>query len=172
MRLRSINVLIVSSAKYAEEVPKTNDRVWASRPRTSQNVLLLYGSSDISSSPYGHRWRYARKIFTLELLTSKRLADFQESRRMIVLRALNSMLDECAGGRAVRVDLVLRKMLMTIVIKMVMNNGGLSARVEAFKDSDDFQQTIRDMIELLGVFNVGDYIAWLDRFDLRGIKEG
>ncbi|KAL3676217.1 hypothetical protein R1sor_026165 [Riccia sorocarpa] len=171
MRIGSVNCLIVSSAKYAEEVLKTNDRTWASRPITSQNELLNYGSSDMSSMPYGHRWRYARKIFTLEVLTNKRLADFQSSRRLIVLRALNTMLDECSGGRAVRVDLVLRKMIMSIVSKMLMNKGTLSDRAEALKDSDDFQETIKELFELEGVFNLGDYIPWLDRFDLQGYKK-
>ncbi|KAL3691469.1 hypothetical protein R1sor_005120 [Riccia sorocarpa] len=171
MRIGSVNCLIVSSAKYAEEVLKTNDRIWATRPRTSAGELLLYGSSDISSMPYGQRWRYARRIFTLEVLTNKKLAEFQKSRQRIVRRTLNTMLDECAGGGAVRVDLVLSKMIMTVVSNMLMNKGSLSAKAEAVKDSDDFQQSIKDLFELLGVFNIGDYIPWLNGFDLQGYNK-
>ncbi|KAL3694283.1 hypothetical protein R1sor_007934 [Riccia sorocarpa] len=171
MRIGSVNCLIVSSAKYAEEVLKTNDRIWAARPRTSASELLLYGNSDISSMSYGHRWRYARRIFTLEVLTNKKLAEFQKSRRRIVLGTLNTMLDECKGGRAVRVDLVLRKMIMTVVSKMLMNKADLSAKVEALKDSDDFQDNIKDFFVLLGVFNIGDYIPWLNGFDLQGYNK-
>ncbi|KAL3691456.1 hypothetical protein R1sor_005107 [Riccia sorocarpa] len=171
MRIGSINFLVASSAKYAEEFLKTNDRIWASRVRTSASELLLYGSNDISSIPSGPRWRYARKIFTLELLTNKRLSDFQKSRRRVVVSSLNAMLDQCAGGRAVRVDLVVSKMIVTIVSKMLMNEGNLSARAEAVKDSDEFQELMKDWFELLGVFNLGDYIPWLDRFDLQGYKK-
>ncbi|KAL2622455.1 hypothetical protein R1flu_002660 [Riccia fluitans] len=171
MRLGSINYIIVSSSKYAEEVLKTNDIVWASRPRMSQGDLLCFGSNDIAYSPYGPRWRYARKVFTLELLTTKRLADFQKSRRKEVLSALNAVVDECAGGRAVRMDLVLGKMIMTLVSRMLLNEGKLGAQTEALKDSDDFQEVVKELFELLGVFNLGDYIPWLDRFDLQVYKK-
>lgn len=77
LRLGSIDSIIVSSPEIAKEILKTHDHVFASRPSLVQGKILAYNWQDGFTGPHGPYTRYVRKIFTLELLTAKRLQEFQ-----------------------------------------------------------------------------------------------
>ncbi|KAL2623197.1 hypothetical protein R1flu_003402 [Riccia fluitans] len=77
LKLNSKSVVVASSSNVAEEFLKANDRVWASRPPGTVTNVLSYNCSDLICSAYGPRWRYARKIFMVELLSARRISSFQ-----------------------------------------------------------------------------------------------
>ncbi|RLM99771.1 hypothetical protein C2845_PM06G16840 [Panicum miliaceum] len=72
LRLGSVPTLVVSSASVAEEVLKTQDHVFCSRPLQRTARGLLYDCRDVAFSPYGERWRQLRRIAALHLLSAKR----------------------------------------------------------------------------------------------------
>ncbi|KAL2623147.1 hypothetical protein R1flu_003352 [Riccia fluitans] len=80
LKLGSQSIVVASSSKVAEEFLKANDRVWASPPGTVSNVLS-YNCSDLIFSAYGPRWRYARKIFMVDLLSARRISRQLESKK-------------------------------------------------------------------------------------------
>ncbi|KAL3691700.1 hypothetical protein R1sor_005351 [Riccia sorocarpa] len=89
MKLGSANVVVASSPKMAEEFLKYHDKIWASRFAPTAAKILGYNGNDITFAEYGPRWRYARKIFTLELLTTKRISAFQAARKQEILIGIN-----------------------------------------------------------------------------------
>ncbi|KAK1270872.1 hypothetical protein QJS04_geneDACA004271 [Acorus gramineus] len=62
LQLGQVPTLIVSSPQYAEEILKTQDKIFGSRPALKVPRLLLYGTRDIAFAPYGEFWRHIRRV--------------------------------------------------------------------------------------------------------------
>ncbi|KAL2603035.1 hypothetical protein R1flu_013152 [Riccia fluitans] len=163
VKLGSVDVVVASSPKMAEEFLKTHDGIWASRYAPTPARILAYDGNDIAFSEYGPRWRYARKIFMLELLTVKRISAFQGARKQEILRGINEAINISGdGAEPVRIDLILGKISMNIITRMLMNEGSLSEKAARIKNSDDFQQTIKEAFAVVNNFYLGDFVPWLD----------
>lgn len=80
IRIGQVPTLVVSSPEYAEQVMKTHDAVFASRPSLTFSKILHYNSTDIIFSSYGEYWRQVRKICTQELLSAARVQSFRPVR--------------------------------------------------------------------------------------------
>ncbi|KAH9758978.1 cytochrome P450 83B1 [Citrus sinensis] len=62
LRLGSVPMLVVSSAKMAEEVLKTHDLQFCSRPALLSQQKVSYNGLDVAFAPYNAYWREIRKI--------------------------------------------------------------------------------------------------------------
>ncbi|KAL0432861.1 UNVERIFIED_CONTAM: cytochrome [Sesamum latifolium] len=62
MKLGPVPVLVVSSAKLAKEVMKTQDAVFCSRPKLLGQQKLSYNCLDIAFSPYSHYWKDEKSL--------------------------------------------------------------------------------------------------------------
>ncbi|CAM8988929.1 unnamed protein product [Rhodiola kirilowii] len=80
LQLGEVSTMIVSSPDVAQEVMKTHDANFASRPRTISSRIISYDGKDIVFAPYGDYWRHMRKICNLELLNSKRVQSLKPIR--------------------------------------------------------------------------------------------
>nr|GFB11274.1 cytochrome P450 [Tanacetum cinerariifolium] len=60
-------VLVVSNSEMAKECLTTNDRVFASRPKSMAKELMGYNYAMFAFAPYGSYWREMRKIVVQEL---------------------------------------------------------------------------------------------------------
>ncbi|KAF5758991.1 putative cytochrome P450 [Helianthus annuus] len=65
-------VLVVSSGEVAKECFTTNDKVFASRPKSKATEIMAYNYAMIGLAPYGDYWRQVRKIVMLEIFFSKK----------------------------------------------------------------------------------------------------
>ncbi|KAL2623166.1 hypothetical protein R1flu_003371 [Riccia fluitans] len=172
LKLGSKSVVVASSSKVAEEFLKANDRVWASRPPGTVSNVLSYNCSDLIFSAYGPRWRYARKIFMVDLLSARRISSFQAARKQEILRAVNDAITgSCSGTVPVQLDILIRRTSTNIVMRMLMNEQNLTKSPNDRKISEDFHQAVKDAFELLESFYVGDFIPWLDWLDPQGLKK-
>ncbi|KAJ0785554.1 putative indoleacetaldoxime dehydratase [Helianthus annuus] len=66
----SVPMLIVSSPEAAQEILKTHDSLFASRPNLTIPNILLYGCKDISFSPNGEYWRQLKSMVVKHLLSN------------------------------------------------------------------------------------------------------
>ncbi|KAI5669459.1 hypothetical protein M9H77_19312 [Catharanthus roseus] len=81
LKLGEFNAIVVSSPRMAKEVLKTHDLSFLNRPIIQAPKILCYDNSDLVFSQYGDSWRQMRKIFVLELLSTKRVRSFQPIRQ-------------------------------------------------------------------------------------------
>jgi len=100
LRLGSVPTVVVSSAAVAEEVLRTQDHVFCSRPPQRTARGLLYGCRDVAFSPYGERWRQLRRIAALRLLSARRVDSF----RALQEEEVASFLDRIRAAGAHRED--------------------------------------------------------------------
>ncbi|KAL6215439.1 hypothetical protein ACLB2K_014869 [Fragaria x ananassa] len=80
LRWGSRKVLLLTSPSAAEECFTKNDIIFTNRPRMLAGKVLHYDYTTVSFAPHGDLWRNLRRVMTLELFSSSRLAAFQSVR--------------------------------------------------------------------------------------------
>ena len=83
LQLGQVPTLVVSSADMVKEIIKKHDITFSNRPKTTAADIILYGCQDVGFAPYGEYWRQTRKISVVELLSLKRVQQFQNVREEV-----------------------------------------------------------------------------------------
>ncbi|MCD7448566.1 hypothetical protein HAX54_044170 [Datura stramonium] len=159
LHLGSKPVLVASSVEAARAIMKTHDLVCSSRPKTSIPHRLFYGSKDVGFSPYGEYWRQVRSIAVLHLLSNKRVQSYRDIREEETSNMIEKIKQECDSNSSAVIDLrdyfcsLTGNIVSRVALGRKHNEGesGMNAKVIL----DEFG-------ELLGTFNIGDYIPWLE----------
>ncbi|KAK9073543.1 hypothetical protein SSX86_007867 [Deinandra increscens subsp. villosa] len=161
MHLGSVPVLVASSSEAAREIMKTHDISFASRPKMSIPDTLLYGSKDITFSPYGEYWRQVKSIAVIHLLNSARVQSFRQIRENEMALMINMIESSC--GSVIDLSEFLVMLTNNIICKVALGRtySGLK-----------FKDLLGRFVHLLGVFSFGNYIpklSWIDR--LSGLED-
>ncbi|GAB4837180.1 hypothetical protein Ancab_002091 [Ancistrocladus abbreviatus] len=81
LQLGEIRLVVVSSYALAREVLKTQDLTFCNRHQLLAFTELSYNGTSVSFSPYGSYWRYTKKILTTEVLSAKRVQEYEFVRK-------------------------------------------------------------------------------------------
>ncbi|KAI3846260.1 hypothetical protein MKW92_026193 [Papaver armeniacum] len=77
LQFGSVPTVVISSAEAAEQVLKTHDLEFCTRPPLAGPKRISYNYKDVAFGLYGDYWREIRKICVLELLSVKRVQSFE-----------------------------------------------------------------------------------------------
>lgn len=152
--------LVVSSAEMVREIFKNHDISFSNRPKSTAGNLLFYGYKDIGFSPYGEYWRGLKKISTLELLSQKRVHEFQYVREEEVEILVNKLHEASSAGLSVNISELITTNSNNIVARCIFG--------EKFEDENGksrFGALTRKMAKLVVAFSVGDFFpafGWID----------
>ncbi|CAM6129303.1 unnamed protein product [Calypogeia fissa] len=174
LRLGSIKTVVVTSSKFAEEILKTHDKIMASRPSLIVPREFFYNNLDVAFGPYGQQWRYSRRVCTTGLLTATRINQFREIREREVMGALHFILEESQRGNAVDMAECLSTMVMNNITQMMMNrsyNVHGSGSKSSGLPPNPLVEAVQEMTEIVGRFNIADYIPLLRPFDLQRLHK-
>ncbi|XP_023748714.1 cytochrome P450 Tp4149 [Lactuca sativa] len=161
MHLGNVPMLVASSPDAAKEILKTHDLKFASRPKLRIADILLYGSKDITFSPYGEYWRQLKSIAVVHLLNNTRVQSFQQVRE----KEVALMIDKIKNSDGSLVDL-------NELFFWLTNNIFCMASLGRKYGGSTFADIMDRFMHLLSGFNVGDYIPWLAWIDrLSGLEE-
>ncbi|KAL3619455.1 hypothetical protein CASFOL_037025 [Castilleja foliolosa] len=145
LQLGEIDTIIVSSPETAKLIMKTHDISFAPSLLLAEDVS--HGNRSIALAPYGEYWRQMRKIYLLELLTTKRvLRSFRTIREEEVLDLRKWM----ALRQGQKIDLTER-----------ISSASYSTMVRAsvgkkIAEKAKFIATIRKIAEFLSIFRIAD----------------
>ncbi|XP_044463026.1 cytochrome P450 71D11-like [Mangifera indica] len=146
LQLGELSTIVVSSPEYAEQVMKTHDAIFASRPYNEAASIMTYECTDIAFSPYGDYLRKIRKICTSELLSPKQVQSFRFLREEEVFNLVDSIASK--GGSVIN-----------LTEAIFSSSYGVTSRA-AFgkncKDKESFIAVIKESTKLLGGFNIPD----------------
>ncbi|KAK8527115.1 hypothetical protein V6N12_054340 [Hibiscus sabdariffa] len=146
LQLGEVPTIVVSSAKIAEEVLKTNDVVFSHRPRVLAGDVMSYHGKAIIFTPYGKYWKHMRKLCTMELLSPTRVHSFQSIRAQEVGDFVKSIASN--QGSAIN----LSEQIFSL-------SYGITARA-AFgkknKGQEEFIRIIKEAMKLSGAFCLAD----------------
>eukprot|EP00253_Pinus_taeda_P031948 PITA_31948 len=162
LRLGSVLHLVVSSPEVAREFLKTHDQHFANRGLSAAAKHLSFNFAGFGFSSYSPYWRHLRKICTLELLSSKRLDCFRsirEEEASAMIRSINS-----DDSRPISIIQTFSSLVTAIICRMTFG------RNYSAQDSKAFSSMVGESFLLMGSFNIGDYIPYLDWMDLQGLN--
>jgi cytochrome P450 len=137
---------------------------------------MVYGGAGFALSEYGPHWRHLRKICIQELLAPSRLQRFHKDRheeaQILVAQVLEIASKQ--AGQEVELRELLTTFTMNITTRMMMSKkyfGASAADVQgSVQEAAAWKDYLHVGFNLLGVFNVGDYIPFLKPFDLQGYE--
>nr|ACM62746.1 flavonoid 3'-hydroxylase [Garcinia mangostana] len=165
LRLGYVDVVVAASASVAAQIFKNHDANFSSRPPNSGAKYVAYNYHDLVFAPYGPRWRMLRKISSVHLFSNKALDDFRHIREA-ELAVLTQTLAS-AGKAPVNLGQLLNvcttNALGRVMVGRRVFNDGVDPKASDFKD-----MTL-ELMQLAGVFNIGDFVPALEWLDLQGV---
>ncbi|XP_044318144.1 desmethyl-deoxy-podophyllotoxin synthase-like [Triticum aestivum] len=147
LKLGEVPTMVVSSAEMAEVVMKSNDLMFASRPRSVTLDVIGYGSGmGIIFAPYGDRWHQARKVCTMELLSAKQVRRMEGIRSEEVRNLLSSI--TASTGTIVNLTEKLSALMNDVIARAVF--GGKCAQ------QGEYLRELEEVTALVGGFSLVD----------------
>ncbi|XP_034225112.1 trimethyltridecatetraene synthase-like [Prunus dulcis] len=168
LKFGSYPVVIASSAEMAKQFLRTHDHIFASRPQTAAGKYTTYNYSNLTWAPHGPYWRQGRKIYLSHLFSSK-ILDSVEYIRVEENRAFLSRL--CAlSGKPTMLKEHLSRLTLSIISRIVLGKKYFSVSESEISivTLEEFQEMLDELFLLNGVLNIGDWIPWVQFFDLQG----
>ncbi|KAK4771016.1 hypothetical protein SAY87_031548 [Trapa incisa] len=176
IRLGLRKAVVANNWEVAKECLTTNDRAFATRPKTVGLDRLSYDYAVVGFSPYGPYWRHIRKLSTIELLSNQRVELLRQVRESEVLASLRDICKEyhrkstaSTGATSLLVDMkrwfgdiTMNTMYRIIVGKRINDSSG---------DYENEKKALKNWSELLGRFLVSDGLPFLRWLDLGGYEK-
>ena len=160
VRFGRVPTVVASSAAAAQEVMKTRDLAYASRPRMRMVERLAYGR-DLAFAPYGEHWRQARRVCVLHLLSQRRVSSFRHDREQEAAALVDRVRRAGARDGAVNLTALLISYTNGIICRAAFGDDGSSWNYGGEKLSKLFA----DFEELIGAVTVGEFVPWLAWID-------
>lgn len=176
IRVGAQPTLIISSSELAKECHTTLDSIVSSRPKSVGGKLLGYNYAAFGARPYDSFYRSMRKIVVSEVLSNRRL----ELQRDVRVSEVKSSLKELynlwtkreEGSDRILVDI--EQWIGNINLKVVLMMVCGKRFVGGSADDEEMRQcrkVMRDFLDLMGKFVVGDSIPFLRWLDLGGYEK-
>lgn len=168
LQLGSVPTLVVSSARMAREIYKTNDLIFSDRPTMLGQKMLSYNGVDMAFARYSNSWREMRKFSTLHLFTAKRVLSFRPIRDdeiSIMLRTISDI----AASPSELIDV--GKMTLDFTIAVISRVAFGMRCDEDIIGKEKFKRIFTESQLVLSNFYFADFfplLGWIDR--LNGIK--
>ncbi|MCD7472199.1 hypothetical protein HAX54_013207 [Datura stramonium] len=162
LRLGSASMVVVSSAKLAKEVLKTQDLVYCSRPSILSQQKLSYNGRDIVFAPYNDYWREMRKVFAIHLFSLKKVQSFSSIREDEVSRMIKKISQQAITSQITNLSNILISLTSTIICRVAF---GIRYDDEAH-ERRRFDELLIEAQAMLASFSVSDCLpsfSWIDK---------
>lgn len=172
LRLGSSLTIVASSPDMAKSVLQTFDHALASRPRTAASLHTLFDCSDVAFAPYGPYWKLMRRICISDLLHVKHFDSFKPIRMEEMDALVCRVLEESYTGKPVLILCKLQEAANNMISRMVLGKTFTELNISTRNNSstDGFVELLKEIVYLLGSFNMGDYMPYLAWMDLQGLE--
>ncbi|KAI3965692.1 hypothetical protein MKX01_010649 [Papaver californicum] len=178
-RLGNVHVIPVTSPELAREFLKTQDAVFATRPRTMATDCMSRGFLSVGVTPSGDQWKKMRKVVISEIVSHARLKWLLEKRNEEADNLVFFLHNQCNknsvnGGEVFNLRLVTRQFSGNVIRKMVFNkryfgtgskDGGPG--IEEIEHIDAAFKVLNNIY----AFGIQDYVPYLRFLDLHGHKK-
>ncbi|PKI59535.1 hypothetical protein CRG98_020063, partial [Punica granatum] len=158
--------VVISSPSLAKEISRDQDVVFANRDATIAASAVTFGGKDIAFADYGPYWRKMRKIFVREMMSSSSLDACYSLRKEEVKKCINNL--HSNAGSPVDLGQLSLFLLINSIMAMLWGHTGEGDKRESL--NLEFQQTVAEMMVLLGKANISDIFPALARFDAQGVE--
>jgi cytochrome P450 len=175
IRLGLQKTIVVSDSNIAKECFTTNDKAFATRPKSLAGKIMGYNHALFGLSFYGPYWREVRKTATLQLLSNHRLhmlAHIRVSEVKAFIQDAYLFWSENKNNTTGQVMIDMKDRLgclvLNIVVKMI---AGKRYSLDEGEEAHRQKVAINRFFVLLGVFVVSDFVPFLRFLDLGGYEK-
>ncbi|KAK1436680.1 hypothetical protein QVD17_02462 [Tagetes erecta] len=154
LHLGSIPTLVASSAEAAQEILKTQDLAFCSRPSLTMPNILLYGSKSIVFAPYGEYWRQIKSLVVLKLLGNTRVKSYQKVREDEIGHMIRVLGEGC--GTIIDMGSMFGSLTNNIISRVALGRK---------LDGSKHKKLVSEFVNTFIVFSIGSYIPWLSWVD-------
>ncbi|TYJ35215.1 hypothetical protein E1A91_A05G221200v1 [Gossypium mustelinum] len=147
-----------------------NDIIFANRPQMLAGKHLNYNYSTIGLAPYGDYWRNLKRLTTVELFSTSRLAMFAGIRQEEVQLLLKELfLASTRKPEKVELSSKLMDLVFNIILRMIAGKRYYGEDV-VDKKATEFQDIMKEATELHGSTNLNDFFPVLQWVDFQGVE--
>ncbi|KAG8373381.1 hypothetical protein BUALT_Bualt11G0018300 [Buddleja alternifolia] len=151
LHLGSTPTLVISSPNFAEQVLKTHDTTFCTRPRSPGPKRIFYNYSDVVFTPYGDHWRNARKIFVSHLLSTKNDRSFFRAREVEVGNLIDYL--SRVGANPVNLDEKIFGLVGGVIGQVAFGKSYKGKQFEGHELKDIMDETMN----MVDSFSAGDF---------------
>ncbi|XP_078154100.1 cytochrome P450 71A1-like [Carex rostrata] len=153
--------LIVSSSDMACAILRTHDLTFATRPSAVASDIIFYG--DLAFERYGDNWRQLKKIFTIHLMSTKKIASYKTIREEEVGNLIAKIGDHASisSGDPINLSKVLFSFMNDVVFRVVSGKIMMEEQMYVM-----VRELVEESFHILGKFSIGDLfpsLLWLER---------
>ncbi|GAV74926.1 p450 domain-containing protein, partial [Cephalotus follicularis] len=153
--------LVVSSAKMAKEVMKTQDLVFSGRPPLVGPKKMSYDSLDLAFSPPNDSWREMRRISAIHLFSSRRVQQFRPIREEEVSRMIENISKSSVASKPINLSFLMTTLTYTLICRAAFGKSFDEAFV-----INRFERLLAETEAMIvGFFwsNYFPFMGWVDR---------
>ncbi|KAM3297889.1 hypothetical protein ACQJBY_039710 [Aegilops geniculata] len=158
----STHCVVVGSADAARDVLKFEGSI-PERPQTAVTRQLAYGASGFAFAPYGPHWRFMKRLCMSELLGPRTIDLLRPVRAAELAGVMGAAAAAAASGEALDVSAQLIRLSNNAMMRMV-------ASALPGDMADLARDCAKQVAELVGAFNLEDYVALFRGWDLQGLS--
>ena len=153
LQLGRVQTVVISSPEMAKELLKIHDIECCTRPLSQAQKKLTYNYLTIGFSPYNDSWREMRKLFMIELFSTKRVQSFKHIRKAMVGKLINSISQASPNP----VDLSKKALSLTysVICQIAFSQGYEEL------DESNFNGFMEEALEVFGMISTVDILPWL-----------
>ncbi|XP_015883004.2 LOW QUALITY PROTEIN: cytochrome P450 CYP736A12 [Ziziphus jujuba] len=160
--LGNVPTIVVSSSIAAELFLKTHDSVFSSRPPNQAADYILYGRKGILFTEHGPYWRAVRKLCASQLLGSSKVESFAPIRREELGCLVQTLEKAAVEHELVDLSEKISEAMENIIFRIVLGRSK--------EDGMDLKGLVEEALNLVGAFNLADFVPFLGALDLQGLK--
>ncbi|CAN0875271.1 Cytochrome P450 71D7 [Linum grandiflorum] len=149
MQLGELPHIVISSPEAAEQVMKTHDLAFASRPALLATNVMLYNLKDIAFAPYGEQWRQLRKICVQELFSFKRVLSFRQIREEQVSNHIQLLSPYATAGEPVNLSAIITMLTASVISRAVFG--------QVQELTQDFMVVLDNISDAVAGFQLSDF---------------
>ncbi|KAG2319130.1 hypothetical protein Bca52824_012343 [Brassica carinata] len=165
LRLGTRRAVVISSFALARECfTGHNDVVVSNRPRFLTSKYIAYNYTTIATTPYGDHWRNLRKICSLEIVSSKRLANFLHIRKEEIHRMLTRLSRDALISKEVELESLFYDLTFNNIVRMVTGKVYYGEDASDKAEADTFKKLIAYITSTSGARHPGEYLPFLKIF--------
>ncbi|XP_038979780.1 cytochrome P450 93A3-like [Phoenix dactylifera] len=161
--LGSTPAVVASSPDTVRELLKTHDLAFANRPQYTAVRRFAYDSAGFAFAPYGPYWKFMKRLCMSELLGGRTVDQLSPVRRTELHALLRTLLHKARSSNPVDISWELIKMTNNVITRMTASS--------TTSDTEEARKLVKQVAELVGVFNLSDYIGIFRNLDLQGLNK-
>ncbi|MBA0836883.1 hypothetical protein Goarm_009073 [Gossypium armourianum] len=155
------STLVVSSAKLAEKVMKTQDLNFCSTPQQRGTHKLSYNGLDLAFSPYNDYWREIRKLYVVHLFN--RVQQYRPIWEDEVGLLIGKIFKLSVDSKPVNLSEVMMCFSSTIICRVGFDKRYDEGRIERSRYLGLLKES-RAMLSSFSFFDYFSFASWVDRF--------